>query len=218
MTETLIILLVITVSAFFSGSEIGFVSANRLKLEIRARKNTLSGRYLNYFVRNPEAFLSTTLIGNNIVNVLYATLMALFLASPITLYYSEFFGQQPSEVTLLLIQTIIASLVIMMLGEVMPKALSRVHSDFLIALFAIPLKVCNWLFTPFIYISNIAASYLIGFFQPGSKTEERVFRRQDIEMLFQEIGEGDTSDIDREDSEILSNVLELSTKRVRESM
>ncbi|MEX0771579.1 MAG: hemolysin family protein [Balneolales bacterium] len=218
MTELLIILLVIIVSAFFSGSEIGFVSANKLKLELKARKSTLRGRHLNYFVHNPEAFLSTTLIGNNIVNVVYATLMALFLVSPITAYYFDIFGQQPSEVIVLLIQTLIASLIIMMLGEVMPKALFRVHSDTLISLFAVPLKIFNWLFSPFIYISNKAVSFLIGLFQPNFKTEERVFRRQDIEMLFQEIGKGEPTDIDREESEILSNVLELSTKRVRESM
>ncbi|MEX0685577.1 MAG: hemolysin family protein [Balneolales bacterium] len=218
MTEILIILLVITASAFFSGSEIGFVSANRLKLEIKARKDTLSGRYLNYFVRNPESFLSTTLIGNNIANVAYATLMALFLVSPITSYYLKVFGNPPSDVTVLLIQTVIASFLIMMLGEIMPKAIFRIHSDFLISLFAVPLKVFNWLFTPFIYISNRAASVLIGLFQKNTDYAERVFRRQDLEMLLQEIGDDETSDIDRDDSEILSNVLELSNKRVRETM
>lgn len=218
MIELLIILLVITVSAFFSGSEIGFVSANRLKLELKARKNTLSGRYLNYFVRNPESFLSTTLIGNNIANVAYATLMALFLVSPITVNYLELFGRQPSDVTILLIQTVIASFVIMMLGEVMPKALFRIHSDFLISILAVPLKFFNWLFAPFIYISNKAAGFIIKLFQPDSDSEERVFRRQDLEMLLQEIGDDESSDIDRDDSEILSNVLELSTKRVRETM
>ncbi|MEX0928205.1 MAG: hemolysin family protein [Balneolales bacterium] len=218
MTELLIILLVIAISAFFSGSEIGFVSANRLKLEIKARKKTLSGRYLNYFVRNPETYLSTTLIGNNIANVVYATLMALFLVSPVTAYYLDLFGNEPSEVTVLLIQTIIASLIIMMLGEVMPKAIFRIHSDFLISILAVPLKFFNWLFTPFIYISNKAARLLISLFQPDSDYADRVFRRQDMEMLLQEIGDDEGSDMDRDDSEILSNVLELSNKRVRESM
>ena len=212
------ILLVITVSGFFSGSEIGFVSANRLKLEIKARKETLSGRYLNYFVRNPESYLSTTLIGNNIANVAYATLMALFLVSPITNYYLEIFGSTPSDVTVLLIQTVIASIIIMMLGEVMPKAIFRIHSDFLISILAVPLKVCNWVFTPFIFISNKAAAFLIGLFNTDSTYADRVFRRQDLEMLLQEIGDDGSSDIDRDDSEILSNVLELSNKRVRETM
>ena len=71
MVEWLLIILMLVLSGFFSGTEIAYVSANRLKLEIRARKNNFGARHLEYFLRNPESFLSTTLIGNNIVNVLY---------------------------------------------------------------------------------------------------------------------------------------------------
>ena len=219
MYEWLLILLVVMTSAFFSGSEIGFVSANRLKLEIKSRKNTLSGKYLAGFVRDPEMFLSTTLVGNNIVNVLYATLMSIFLLAPIMSFYEVAFdGGQPSEFAILVIQTIIASLVIMIFGEIIPKGIFRIHSDFLISLLAVPLQFCNWIFRPFIYISNASAQYLIRLIQPGAEPVEQVFRRQDIEMLLKEIGDDSDTDIDRDDSVILSNVLELSTKRVRETM
>ncbi|NIP22629.1 MAG: DUF21 domain-containing protein, partial [Phycisphaerae bacterium] len=62
------------------------------------------GRSVNYFIRNPETFLTTTLVGNNIANVVYATLMTLFLAAPITLTYQNWFGHAPSHVTMLTIQ------------------------------------------------------------------------------------------------------------------
>lgn len=219
MYEWLLIAVVILLSAFFSGSEIGFVSANRLKLEIKSRKKTLSGKYVGRFVRDPEMFLSTTLVGNNIINVLYATLMSIFLLGPIMTYYAFVFeGAEPSEFTILVIQTIIASLVIMFFGEIIPKGIFRIHSDFLISLLAVPLQVCNWIFRPFIYISNVSAQYLIKLIQPGAEPAEQVFRRQDIEMLLKEIGDDSDTDIDRDDSVILSNVLELSTKRVRETM
>ncbi len=219
MYEWLLIVVVIMLSAFFSGSEIGFVSANRLKLEIKSRKKTLSGKYVGRFVRDPEMFLSTTLVGNNIINVLYATLMSIFLLGPIMTFYAfAFEGAVPSELTILVIQTIIASLVIMFFGEIIPKGIFRIHSDFLISLLAVPLQVCNWIFRPFIYISNVSAQYLIKLIQPGAEPAEQVFRRQDIEMLLKEIGDDSETDIDRDDSVILSNVLELSTKRVRETM
>lgn len=218
MNEWLVIALVILMSAFFSGSEIGFVSANRLKLEIKSRKNTLSGRYLSGFVKDPEMFLSTTLVGNNIVNVLYATLMSIFLTSPIVAYYGFLVDGVPSEFTVLVIQTIIASIVIMIFGEIIPKGIFRIHSDFLISLFAVPLQFFNWVFRPLIYISNVSAQWIINLIQPGAEPAEQVFRRQDIEMLLREIGDDSETDIDRDDSMILSNVLELSTKRVKETM
>lgn len=218
MNEWLLIALVILMSAFFSGSEIGFVSANRLKLEIKSRKKTLSGRYLSRFVRDPEMFLSTTLVGNNIVNVLYATLMSIFLYAPIVAYYGAFLDAVPSEFTIMVIQTFIASIVIMLFGEIIPKGIFRIHSDLLISVLAVPLQIFNWIFRPLIYVSNVSAQKVIQLIQPGTEPDEQVFRRQDIEMLLKEIGDDNDTDIDRDDSVILSNVLELSTKRVKETM
>ncbi|HAW79564.1 MAG TPA: HlyC/CorC family transporter, partial [Balneola sp.] len=67
--------------------------------------------------KNPDTFLTTTLVGNNIVNVVYATLMALFLVEPIMHYTELWFGVEPSSFQILAIQTFIASLIIMLFGE-----------------------------------------------------------------------------------------------------
>jgi len=160
MNEWLLIAAVIVLSGFFSGSEIAFVSANRLKLELRARKNTLSARFLSYFVRNPDSFLSTTLIGNNIVNVAYATLMTLFLTTPIQSFYLTWTGGEPSEATMLVIQTTIASLIIMVFGEVLPKAMFRTYPDVFMAFLSIPLRILSWVFYPFVAITNGIARLL----------------------------------------------------------
>src|SRR6056297_3889338 len=104
MTETIYIALTVLLSGFFSGSEMAFVTANKLKLEIESRKNSFKGRTLAFFSENPERFLTTTLVGNNIVNVLYATLMAIYLAEPIQVIYFNIFGVYPSEAVILIIQ------------------------------------------------------------------------------------------------------------------
>lgn len=218
MMEGLLILLTVLLSALFSGSEIAFVTANRLKLEIETRRNSLSARSLSYFVRKPEAYLTTTLIGNNIVNVVYATLMTFFLVEPIRVVFNDWFGLVPSELTILVLQTIIASLIIMTFGEILPKAIFRIHADRLVTLLAVPQRTCNLLFKPFIVVANFASNALIHMLQPDSEPSEQIFRRQDVEMIFKEIRDTGGSDLDREDSEILSNVLELSSKRVKESM
>lgn len=218
MIELLLITLTIILSGFFSGSEIAFVSANRLKLEIESRKKSRTGRMVNYFARNPEVFLTTTLVGNNIVNVVYATLMTIFLVGPITGIYQSWIGVAPTPVVVLIIQTFIASVIIMIFGEILPKALFRIHADWWVKVIAFPQQICHWLFKPFIMISNVASGFVIRLIQPNAEPAGQIFRRQDIELIFRELRDTGGRDIDKEDSEILHNVLELSNKRVKESM
>ncbi len=218
MTEWLLIILMILLSGFFSGTEIAYVSANRLKLEIRARKNTIGARHLGYFLRNPDAFMSTTLIGNNIVNVLYATLMTIFLTQPIVNGYEFVTGLVPSELIILIIQTTIASLVIMVFGEVLPKAMFRTYPDLFVSILSTPLRFMGILFSPLVSVANNASRALISLFQKDVPTVDEYFRRSDIELLFREIGDDNNGDLDKEDSEILTNVLELQNIRVRDSM
>jgi CBS domain containing-hemolysin-like protein len=219
MNEWLLIVLVILLSGFFSGSEIAYVSANRLKLELRARKDTAGARFLAFFLRNPDSFMSTTLIGNNVVNVAYATLMTVFLLGPVEYYYTSWLGEAPSEAVILIIQTTIASLLIMVFGEVLPKAMFRTYPDVFIAVLSTPMRLLSWLFHPLVVMSNSIARSIIGLFQKEHIPVEEYFRRSDIELLFREIGEEHNGgDLDKDDSEILSNVLELQNIRVRESM
>lgn len=219
MPEFVIITVTILLSGFFSGSEMAFVSANRLKLEIESRKNTLQGRSLAFFSDNPDKFLTTTLVGNNIVNVLYATLMAIFLVEPVRNTYQALFGEIPSAGMTLLIQTIIASVIILLIGEILFKAIFRIQADFMVKVVAVPLRVFNFLLRPLINISNSSSNVLVKWMRVGSERSEKIFRRQDVEMIFKELRDhGGSEDIDEDDSTILHNVLELSNKRVRETM
>ncbi|PWN05670.1 hemolysin family protein [Rhodohalobacter mucosus] len=219
MTEILIIAATVLLSGFFSGSEMAFVTANRLKVEIESRRNSLQGRSIAFFSENPSTFLTTTLVGNNIVNVLYATLMAIYLAEPIQYAYSSLFGSMPSEAVILLIQTIFASILILLFGEILPKAIFRIQADFMVRAVAIPLRILNVVLKPLIMVSNSASGVLVRLFSAGSERSDKVFRRQDVEMIFKELRDsGGGQDIDEDDSTILHNVLELSNKRVKETM
>lgn len=219
MPEFFIILLTILLSGFFSGSEMAFVSANKLKLEIESRKKTFKGRALAYFSENPESFLTTTLVGNNIINVLYATLMAIFLIEPINAVFSGLFGFEPSTAVMLTTQTIIASVVILLFGEILSKAIFRVQADFFVKIIALPLRLTGYVLWPLIVVSNSVSSLLVNWLKVGNERGDQLFRRQDVEMIFKELREsGGSQEIDQDDSEILHNVLELSNKRVRETM
>jgi len=219
MPEFIIITITVLLSGFFSGSEMAFVSANRLKLEIESRKNTLTGRSISFFSEKPEIFLTTTLVGNNIVNVLYATLMAIFLVEPVNRIYFSIFEVDPSVAMVLFIQTVIASIIILLIGEILAKAIFRIQADFLVKVVATPLRVMNFIFRPLISISNVSSAILVKWLRVGNERSDKVFRRQDVEMIFKELRDsGGSDDIDQDDSEILHNVLELSNKRVRDTM
>jgi len=219
MPEFIIITITVLLSGFFSGSEMAFVSANRLKLEIESRKNTLTGRSISFFSEKPEIFLTTTLVGNNIVNVLYATLMAIFLVEPVNRIYFSIFEVDPSVAMVLFIQTVIASVIILLIGEILAKAIFRIQADFLVKVVATPLRVMNFIFRPLISISNVSSAILVKWLRVGNERSDKVFRRQDVEMIFKELRDsGGSDDIDQDDSEILHNVLELSNKRVRDTM
>jgi putative hemolysin len=219
MPEFFIILVTVLLSGFFSGSEMAFVSANRLKLEIESRKNSIQGRSLAFFSENPERFLTTTLVGNNIVNVIYATLMAIFLVEPVQNIYQVVFGEMPSAAMTLFIQTIIASVIILLIGEILFKAIFRIQADFMVRMVATPLRFFNFILRPLITISNSSSNILVKWMRVGSERSDKIFRRQDVEMIFKELRDsGGSEDIDEDDSTILHNVLELSNKRVRETM
>lgn len=219
MLEISLIAVTLILSAFFSGSEMAFVSANRLKLEIESRKSSLSGRSLSFFSENPENFLTTTLVGNNIVNVIYATLMAIFLVEPVQSGYEMVFGNLPSTGMLLFIQTLIASILILLFGEILSKAIFRIQADFFVKIVAAPLRFFNVLLRPLIFLSNSTSGFLVRMVNVGSERDDKIFRREDVEMIFKEFREGGGGhDLDQEDSEILHNVLELSNKRVKDTM
>jgi CBS domain containing-hemolysin-like protein len=219
MPELFYILLVILASAFFSGSEMAFVTANKLKLEIESRKNTIRGRSLLFFNKNPETFLTTTLVGNNIVNVLYATLMAVFLAEPIAIIYSNLFNAEPLSSTVLIIQTLIASILILIFGEILAKAIFRSQADFFVKIIAFPLRITNRFLWPLIAIADRMSRMLVKLLKIENEKSAKIFRRQDMAIIFRELSEGGGShEIDQDDSELLQNVLELSNKRVRETM
>jgi len=219
MTEFLLIFVTIILSGFFSGSEIAFVTANKLKLEVASRKNNFLGNSIEFFTRKPETFLTTTLVGNNIVNVLYATFMAIFLVEPIQRYSEIWFGVVPTDLETLLVQTFLASVVIMLFGEILPKAIFRALADNMITAISIPLRIAYYLFRPLIEISRGSSNILIRLLVKDAEVPDNYYRRQDVEMIFKELRDGGGSvDIDEEDSEILHNVLELSNKRVKDSM
>jgi CBS domain containing-hemolysin-like protein len=113
--DIFLLIVLILLTAFFSGAEIAFITGNKLKIEIRARKNNFAAKSALYFTNNPQKFFSTILIGVDVVSVSFASLSAIFLA--------HVFGY--GEIKILIISTFI----LLLFGELLPKYLAREVAD-----------------------------------------------------------------------------------------
>lgn len=203
MTSDIVILLVLILfSAFFSASEMAFVVSNKIKIEVRARKKNIAAQNAQHFVTNPQNFFSTILIGNNIVNIAFASLSAILLAS--------WFGM--GEFSILVISTII----ILLLGELIPKYLAGELADRVILIAAIPLRLISFVLYPFVKAVASFSSFLT---QSKNVTEESInylFSKEDIESLVKE--SHDAGVVNKKESDIITRVLALGDQRVYEAM
>lgn len=140
-TPLLIVLVSLLLSGFFSGMEIAFVSSDKVRAEIDIARGGLASRILGVFYNNRERFISTLLVGNNIVNVVYSIGMAM-LTEPLLLKLTN------NEFVVLLLQTLISTLIVLFAGEFLPKAVFRINPNYSLRTFSLPLFTIYCLLYP----------------------------------------------------------------------
>ena len=214
-----IIIAMLLLSAFFSGSEIAFVAANRLRVEVKARRRGIVGRHVIGFLESPAKSLTTALVGNNVALVVYSTLMALSLKQPLhDLYAQNTALSAPSlEIFVLITQTVAAALLVLFVGEILPKTLTRDVADRVVFVLALPLALTYRLLLPLVIVAGWTSQLLIRALRADAAPFSQ-FPRRAFELIIEESRERGSLDLDEEESEILSNVFDLHAKRVKESM
>jgi len=217
MDNTLIILITLLLSAFFSGMEIAFVSSNNLKIELDKSKGLISGRILSRFNQHPSRFIGALLLGNNIALVIYGIAMADMLEPLITDLLPDYFG---FEIIVLLTQTIIATLIILFTAEFLPKVLFRQNPNAILSLFAIPVFLFYYMFFPIIYIFTGFAGWLLKVVL-GIKSLEQAYvftpidLNDNIKNFTGEISEND--DVTQE-IQMVQNALDFTNVKLRACM
>jgi len=199
-------------SAFFSGIEIAFISANRLKIELDKKQGALSGKILSYFVKNSAKFISTLLLGNNIALVIYGIFMA-FALEPKISYLIQ------NEAVILLSQTIISTLIVLITAEFLPKAIFRINPNRTLSLVSIFLVlVYIILFIP-TYITTTISKLFLKLFKVDVSATEQAFTKVDLDDYVRDINErmDDQAEMENE-IQILQNALEFNTIKVRDCM
>lgn len=214
--EIFAILVSLLFIAFFSGVEIAFVSANRLRVELLKEKGSTRAKIISNFNNNPTRFISTMLVGINISLVLFGSITASY-------FTHENFPYLPQgELPLLLIQTLFTTFVILIFGELFPKILFRVNSDQSLLFFSYPIRFFYVILSPINAIFHTLARWLIKLVM-GSEPIEGVqaFTKQDLEYLVKETAGTtlqDDPDSDHLNSEIFEKALYLKDVKVRNCM
>ena len=212
MVNLIIIISTLVASAFFSGVEIAFVSANRLKIELDKNQGFLSGKILSYFVKNESKFISTLLLGNNISLVVYGIYMAIVLEPSI----KSIIG---NEAVILLTQTIISTLIVLITAEFLPKAIFRINPNRTLSMVSIILVIVYVLLFIPTFITTLISRLFLKLFKIDISSTEQAFTKIDLDDYVRDVN--DRMDGEAEmDNEllILQNALEFNTIKVRDCM
>ena len=200
-------------SAFFSGMEIAFVSSNRLLVEMEKEKNGLAQKCLTVFYNNPNGFVSTMLVGNNIVLVVYGILFAQLFDATL------FHPYEPA--TRVVLDTILSTLIVLFTGEFLPKTLFKSNPNRLLTFFAPLAYIFFIILWPISRFTTFIARVLLRLF--GVKIDEKendgTFTKVDLDYLVQSSIDNAENEDDIEDEvKIFQNALDFQDTKVRDCM
>ncbi len=203
-------------SAFFSGMEIAFVSSNKVRAEIDIKKGGLISQILNIFYAHRETFISTMLVGNNIVNVIYGIGIAWLLKEPLEAWIGN-----DNDALVLLVQTIISTAIVLVMSEFLPKTVFRMNPNRSLRFFAVPLLLLYLLLYPISQFTSWLSMVLMRVFGiKNEKKEIRLISVGELDDYLQETidkSEDENREVERE-VKLFENALDFSDTRLRDCM
>ncbi len=212
ITEVVIIVASILLSAFFSGMEIAFVSANKMHIELEKKKDTLLAKVLSKLTQKPSRFITTMLVGNNIALVVYGYFMGDVLVR-------TFLSSLENEFVLLLAQTAISTVIILVTAEFLPKAIFRIYANEAMKIFAIPSYLFFLIFSVFSRtITLISDFFLRVLFNAKEDEVQLAFTKAELgHYIDEQLESAEEEELDSE-IHIFQNALEFHNVRAREAM
>ncbi len=226
LSTYIVIIVTLILSAFCSGMEIAFLRSNKLRLEVEQQNDSgLTGHIIQFFCKHPQHYITTLLVGNNIVLVIFSMKMSELL--------SPHFSFMQNEALVSLVVTVVATLVVLLFGEFMPKNIFRSNPNgllralspfaFLMYLLLYPITIfCSWCTKMLLRIVGVKTQ---------QDADEIVFTRSDLDYLVEELQEADTAIAAAEQKsanvtdsqafktselQILRNALDFSNVKVRD--
>lgn len=199
-------------SAFFSGVEIAFISANKLQLELDKNTGKFPSKIISYFTKNESDFITTMLVGNNIALVVYG----IVATQKLTELFSDYFN---SALILLLVQTFITTMIVLITAEFLPKAIFRIFPNQILKVFSLPIWLFFVMFRPLallmLNLANLILKYVLN---QKISNDKQVFGKTDLDDFLSNVKSAEGVQDARVEVEMLQNALDLTDKKIRECM
>ena len=209
MNATIIVISLIF-SAFFSGMEIAFFSSNKLKIALDKESGTKSEKIIFNFLNNQSHFITTMLIGNNIALVVYGLFMAKVLNATLSNYINN-------QLLIGFLEILLASILVLIIAEFIPKAIFSTLSNKMLKLFAIPASLMYKILTPIVFVMSFISSLILKIFRVKILEKKIDFNRIDLDNYLEQHYTENQENINPE-VEILKNALDFSKIKVRDCM
>jgi putative hemolysin len=197
--EWVLFIIFLLASAFYSSSEIAFVAANQLKFVVKTQLASPKAKS-KYFIYTPSKYLSTTLVGNNVVMVATSSLAALLFAP-----------YMPGPV-----QIIITTIALLLFGEIIPKTIGQQIPNRLTLLLRIFMTVSYYLFYFLVLLAESFSKFLIKIFGGESNDVELFFKKADLPILFREYFNNEFST--ERGQRLVDKAIQISDKKVHDIM
>jgi CBS domain containing-hemolysin-like protein len=216
--QTIGVLISLVLSALFSGTEIAFVSADRLHIELQSQKGRLPERLLARFIDKSSYFIAALLVGNTVTLVVYGIYMAEIL-DPLLLDYLP--QSINNEINILFLQTILSTIIVLITAEFLPKSIFLINPTRLLTLLSLPMSLLYYLLFPFVYIMvNFSKFVIVNVFKLDYSEDRAVYNLVDLDNYVSNIApnSNETSESPEIDPKIFSAALEFRDIKVRECM
>ena len=216
--QTIGVLISLVLSALFSGTEIAFVSADKLHIELQSKKGRLPERLLARFIDKSSYFIAALLVGNTVTLVVYGIYMAEILDPWLVANLPQGIN---NEFNVLLLQTILSTLIVLVTAEFLPKSIFLINPTRLLTLLAIPMSLIYYLLFPFVYVMvNLSKYVILKIFKLEFSEDKPVYDLVDLDKYVSNVSpsENETSETPEIDPKIFSAALEFRDIKVRECM
>ncbi|MFW5974692.1 MAG: hemolysin family protein, partial [Bacteroidota bacterium] len=212
-----IIFSTLILSAFFSGIEIAFISSNRLKLELDKKKGAYTAHLISHFADMPTRFMGALLLGNNIALVLYSIGMTQVLNPWLLSFLPE---SLVSDSFILLSKTILATLILLLFAEFLPKAVFRIHANEVLRFFSIPVVVFYYLFYPVIIIYLSISEFIIkNIFRVKTLKHKTDFSYIDLDRYLKAFAPDNNAESNiQQELQMFQNAIDFKSIKLRECM
>lgn len=213
LESSLIIIITLIASAFFSGLEIAFITSNKLRIELENKQGSISAKILAHFTKYPSRYLGTMMLGNNIALVIFS----IYMDEEFKLLFHPYIS---SEILILFIATCLSTLIVLVVAEFLPKNIFRLNPNKTLSLFAFPLTIVYGLLYPFVMLTIGFSEFLLKkVFRVKIENDNAGFTMIDLDNYLRE----GTSSVEKKaemdhEIQIFQNALDFSSVKARECM